>query len=84
MGGAKALPTLPLAGRTLNAMSDQHVREVDIDEVNRPARGSAPTPDDQSLLWDGTRLDSAEKVVAWLVDIGDMTPEAAEEFLANR
>lgn len=66
-------------------MSDQHVREVDIDEVNRALREAPPpTPDDQSLLWDGTRLDSAEKVVAWLVDIGDMTPEAAEEFLANR
>lgn len=66
-------------------MNDRPVIDVDIDEVNRLLRNAPPpTSDDQSLLWDGTRLDSPEKVVAWLVDIGDMTPEAAAEFLANR
>jgi hypothetical protein len=28
-----------------------------------------PTEDDVSILWDGTRLDSREKVMAWLPEV---------------
>lgn len=28
-----------------------------------------PTEDDVSILWDGTRLDSREKVLAWLAEV---------------
>ncbi|HXH57437.1 hypothetical protein [Iamia sp.] len=64
------------------AGAGDRIIEVDIDEVDRVLRNAPPpTPDDQSLLWDGRRLDSPEKYVAWLVEIGDMTPGAAP---ANR
>lgn len=72
-------------GRTLAGMADPDVIDIDIDEVNRDLQNAPPpTPDDQSLLRDGRRLDSAEKVVAWYVEVGAMTPGEAEEFLANR
>lgn len=60
------------------------VRTIDLEEFNRAmAAAPPPTPDDQSLLRDGRRLDSKEKVVAWLVEIGHMTPEEAAEFEAE-
>jgi hypothetical protein len=60
------------------------VRTIDLEEFNRTmAAAPPPTPDDQTLLRDGRRLDSKEKVVAWLVEVGHMTPEEAAEFEAE-
>lgn len=59
--------------------------EIDGEALNREMR-DAPPPmvDDVTVLCDGRRLDSAEKVIGWLVEIGDLTPKAAEEALAHR
>jgi hypothetical protein len=40
-----------------------------------------PTDDDVSILWDGTRLDSREKVMAWLAEV---ELARAEEQAASR
>lgn len=59
--------------------------EVDGEALNREMRDApAPTADDVTILRDGRRLDSAEKVIAWLVETGDLTPEAAQDALAHR
>lgn len=35
----------------------------------RMRKAPPPTDDDVSILWDGTRLDSREKVMAWLEQV---------------
>lgn len=72
------------SGRGRYADGVAEVRTIDLEEFNRAmAAAPPPTPDDQTLLRDGRRLDSKEKVVAWLVEIGRMTPEEAAEFEAR-
>ena len=37
--------------------------------LDRMRHAPPPTDDDVSVLWDGTRLDSREKVMAWLAQV---------------
>lgn len=66
-------------------MSTHPVLDVDLDAFERAMTNAPPrTPDDQTVLVDGRRLDSPESVVDWLVEIGSMTRAEAQEFLAHR
>lgn len=54
---------------------------VDWEALKRQLVAAPPaTADDQTLLRDGRRLDSKERVLAWLVEIGHLTPEEAAGF----
>lgn len=57
-------------------------RLIDVDEetLRHMAGDPPPTSDDHSLLTDGRRLDNKDQVLAWLVEIGHLTPAAAAKF----
>lgn len=57
---------------------------IDFDTFDRhTAALPPPSDDDVSITTDGRRLDTVDKWVDFLVEVGDLTPQAAEEFRAN-
>lgn len=48
----------------------------------RMSHAAPPTEDDVTILWDGTRLDSKEKVLRWLEEVE--AARSAEATAAGR
>ena len=55
-------------------MANRVVREIDLDELCRDMR--PPTDDEVPTALDGTRLDTREKLVAYLNEINDRRDRA--------
>jgi hypothetical protein len=74
VAGLVAIATSTTPSHRLNATANRVVREIDLDELCRDMR--SPTDDEVPTALDGTRLDTKEKLVAYLNEMNDRRERA--------